>query len=216
MWVHSIFEIIVLPAGVVYRKLVELAALKVLKYTIRHVFKLEALRVDILQIAFPAALALAADPIASLIDTAFIGHLGPVPLAAVGVSISIFNQVSKVTIFPLSLTTSFVAEEDTVGRINREAVEDENLEKISAKKNEMKELKLEDVVLENLEKRLDTNGEMKELMPVCQKKGSPMLNPAQRYLTLKALGAPTVLLSLAMQGVFWGNQGHQNSLICHW
>lgn len=31
---------------------------------------------EILRIAFPAALALAADPIASLIDTAFIGHLG--------------------------------------------------------------------------------------------------------------------------------------------
>ncbi|KAI7999039.1 Protein DETOXIFICATION 42 [Camellia lanceoleosa] len=91
--------------------------------------------------------------------------VGPVPLAAAGVSISIFNQVSKVTIFPLSLTTSFVAEEDTVGRINREAAEDENLEKISAKNNEMKELKVEDVVLENLEKDLDTNGEMKELMP---------------------------------------------------
>ncbi|KAI7997943.1 Protein DETOXIFICATION 43 [Camellia lanceoleosa] len=89
--------------------------------------------------------------------------VGPVPLAAAGVSISIFNQVSKVTIFPLSLTTSFVAEEDPVGRINREAAEDENLEKISAKNNEMKQLKV--VVLENLEKDLDTNGEMKELMP---------------------------------------------------
>lgn len=31
---------------------------------------------EILSIALPAALALAADPIASLIDTAFVGHLG--------------------------------------------------------------------------------------------------------------------------------------------
>lgn len=31
-----------------------------------------------------------------------------------------------------------------------------------------------------------------------------MLNPAQRYLTLRALGAPAILLSLAMQGVFRG------------
>lgn len=31
---------------------------------------------EILRIAFPAALALAADPIASLIDTAFIGRIG--------------------------------------------------------------------------------------------------------------------------------------------
>ncbi|WJX23927.1 non-specific serine/threonine protein kinase [Trifolium repens] len=33
-----------------------------------------------------------ADHIASLIDTAFIGHIGPVELAAVGVIIAIFNQ----------------------------------------------------------------------------------------------------------------------------
>ncbi|KAF5952576.1 hypothetical protein HYC85_010520 [Camellia sinensis] len=38
----------------------------------------------------------------------------------------------------------------------------------------------------------------------CIVQGSPMLNPAQRYLTLRALGAPAVLLSLAMQGVFRG------------
>jgi len=34
--------------------------------------------------------------------------------------------------------------------------------------------------------------------------GSPMVMPALRYLTLRALGAPAVLLSLAMQGVFRG------------
>lgn len=33
---------------------------------------------------------------------------------------------------------------------------------------------------------------------------SPMLTPAQKYLTLRSLGAPAVLLSLAMQGVFRG------------
>ncbi len=38
---------------------------------------------------------------------------GPVELAAVGVSIAVFNQVSRIAIFPLvSVTTSFVAEED--------------------------------------------------------------------------------------------------------
>lgn len=33
---------------------------------------------------------------------------------------------------------------------------------------------------------------------------SPMLEPAVRYLTIRSLGAPAVLLSLAMQGVFRG------------
>lgn len=31
-----------------------------------------------------------------------------------------------------------------------------------------------------------------------------MLKPALKYLTLRSLGAPAVLLSLAMQGVFRG------------
>lgn len=42
----------------------------------RHVFKLDKLGLEIAQIAFPAALALTADPIASLVDTAFIGQIG--------------------------------------------------------------------------------------------------------------------------------------------
>nr|KAJ0185181.1 hypothetical protein LSAT_V11C900466400 [Lactuca sativa] len=36
------------------------------------------------------------------------------------------------------------------------------------------------------------------------KSDSPMLSPAYKYLTLRSLGAPAVLLSLAMQGVFRG------------
>lgn len=42
----------------------------------RHVFKLDELGLEIAQIALPAALALTADPIASLVDTAFIGQIG--------------------------------------------------------------------------------------------------------------------------------------------
>ncbi|KAE8731191.1 MATE efflux family protein 1 [Hibiscus syriacus] len=58
-----------------------------------------------------------ADPIASLIDTAFIGQMGAVELASVGVSVAIFNQVSRITMFPLvSITTSFVAEEEAASK----------------------------------------------------------------------------------------------------
>ena len=42
----------------------------------RDVFKKDELGLEIATIAIPAALALTADPIASLIDTAFIGHIG--------------------------------------------------------------------------------------------------------------------------------------------
>ncbi|XP_022769642.1 protein DETOXIFICATION 43-like isoform X2 [Durio zibethinus] len=213
---------------------------------------MDSLGLEILRIAFPAALALAADPIASLIDTAFIGRIGPVELAAVGVSIAIFNQASRITIFPLvSITTSFVAEEDTLGKISPEAAKCEDLEKSRHKNNEMKELTTEDVVPENLEKGSNTstckssseiaskteNIEVKKgkrhipsastalilgsilgllqaiflvfgaktlLRVMGVKHNSPMLKPALKYLTLRSLGAPAVLLSLAMQGIFRG------------
>ncbi|WOG84217.1 hypothetical protein DCAR_0103399 [Daucus carota subsp. sativus] len=208
-------------------------------------FKMDALGSEILRIAFPAALALAADPIASLIDTAFIGRLGAVELAAVGVSIAIFNQASKVTIFPLvSITTSFVAEEDTIGRLEKQMQLDE-----------MVKVKAEDIHLDNLEKggsatKMETQetkakkhqstdskttvARVKRHIPSAStalvmgavlgilqtiflislakpllgimgvKSDSPMLEPAERYLKLRSLGAPAVLLSLAMQGVFRG------------
>lgn len=38
--------------------------------------KIDEVGVEILSIALPAALALAADPIASLVDTAYVGHIG--------------------------------------------------------------------------------------------------------------------------------------------
>ncbi|KAF5445878.1 hypothetical protein F2P56_031554 [Juglans regia] len=157
----------------------------------RLVFKLDTLGWEILGIALPAALAVAADPIASLIDTAFIGHIGPVELAAAGVSIALFNQASRITIFPLvSITTSFVAEEDTVARIVvKEA------DRGSGKHSETKECTPEvDNMLEDMEKgeaekkghrqNLENssveNSEMKEFMPEALKldleKGSTKQN----------------------------------------
>lgn len=233
----------------------------------RLVFKMDELGSEILRIAVPAALALAADPIASLIDTAFIGHIGPVELAAVGVSIAIFNQASRITVFPLvSITTSFVAEEDTVGRQCIVAPEVENLEiglanrtgktdfvsedvkiekseEVSVKDNRKRENLSEDdcnttedkspsvvginpnkLKIKNEKRHIPSASTAliiggilgliqtiflifgaKPLLSVMGvKSGSPMLNPALKYLTLRSLGAPAVLLSLAMQGVFRG------------
>lgn len=237
----------------------------------RRVFKKDELGSEIIRIALPAAMALAADPVASLIDTAFIGRLGPVEIAAVGVAIAIFNQASKVTIFPLvSITTSFVAEEETLqrnGKVESEKAGDLNKDAESGK---AKESVHDDEMLENLEKGSATNNEKniekkdsllgddckattsksttltdtesvdpkrnkerlhipsastalivggilglvqaiflvfgaKPLLNIMGvKSDSAMLTPARKYLTLRALGSPAVLLSLAMQGVFRG------------
>ena len=55
----------------------------------------------------------------------FLFCTGPVELAAAGVSIALFNQASRITIFPLvSITTSFDDEEDTIaGRASIKAAE---------------------------------------------------------------------------------------------
>src|SRR5688572_15093220 len=47
----------------------------------------------ILGLALPATLALAADPLLSLVDTALVGQLGPVPLAALGICTAVFTTV---------------------------------------------------------------------------------------------------------------------------
>eukprot|EP00268_Persea_americana_P010018 TRINITY_DN14026_c0_g1_i5.p1 TRINITY_DN14026_c0_g1~~TRINITY_DN14026_c0_g1_i5.p1 ORF type:complete len:345 (+),score=55.23 TRINITY_DN14026_c0_g1_i5:50-1036(+) len=86
-----------------------------LLHRLRNELKVDELGLEILSIALPAVLALAADPIALLVDSAFVGHLGSVELAAVGVSISVFNLVSKLFNVPLlNITTSFVAEEQAL------------------------------------------------------------------------------------------------------
>ncbi|GAB4856040.1 Protein DETOXIFICATION 42, variant 2 [Ancistrocladus abbreviatus] len=210
-------------------------------YNVRHVFKMDELGLEIAQIALPAALALTADPIASLIDTAFIGQIGPIELAAVGVSIALFNQVSRIAIFPLvSVTTSFVAEEDAASEVSPEPPESAFFDSISAANSEAKELiPQSDLSGSALKSEPDSFGlenpkpERRQIpsassaliiaailgllqalfltslaKPLLKymgvKSGSPMLPPAQRYLTLRSLGAPAVLLSLAMQGVFRG------------
>ncbi|KAL2535802.1 MATE efflux family protein 1 [Forsythia ovata] len=209
----------------------------------RSVFKLDELGLEIARIALPAALALTADPIASLVDTAFIGQIGAVELAAVGVSIALFNQVSRIAIFPLvSITTSFVAEEDTIAKATPDMKDNTNLENGSTLDSENKTLiphddsdetmcKTESVSnsfeVEKIEREkkhipsassaliigsilglvqaaflIFTAKPLLNFMGV--KSDSHMLSPAHQYLKLRSLGAPAVLLSLAMQGVFRG------------
>ncbi|MED6201439.1 hypothetical protein PIB30_094987 [Stylosanthes scabra] len=229
----------------------------------RLVLKNDWLAKEILKIAFPAALAVAADPVASLIDTAFIGHLGPVDQGAAGVAIALFNLSSKITVVPLvSITTSFVAEEDTMQKTNQNHTK---LAHELVTKNDNNDHLHQDIQVQVCERTAEENnvhrdgafnedtnngndgntniseknvlktGERKKqqlvsastallfatILGIIQaailifadkpllaamglKHGSPMLEPAVKYLRLRSLGAPAMLLSLAMQGIFRG------------
>ncbi|KAL1187032.1 hypothetical protein V6Z11_A01G220100 [Gossypium hirsutum] len=193
----------------------------------RNVLKRDELGSEIVNIAVPATLALLADPIASLIDTAFIGRI---ELASVGVSVAIFNQISRITMFPLvSITTSFVAEEEATSKPTTEAEQDANPERESDVNQELVPLTGNGNV-----KKSQPDGNSKKHVPSASSalvigsmlgilqtlflifaakpllgymgvnSESPMLNIAQQYLTLRSLGAPAILLSLAAQGVFRG------------
>ncbi|PUZ53290.1 hypothetical protein GQ55_5G041400 [Panicum hallii var. hallii] len=231
---------------------------------IRSVFKLDELGGEVLGISLPASLALTADPLASLIDTAFIGRLGSVEIAAVGVAIAVFNQVMKVCIYPLvSVTTSFVAEEDAIlSKDGAKFVDGEGQEEnpdqhaAAAATDPEKQQSAEEATKNNGDSTAvlgdaspaelagaegcasavvgRNSGKNRRFVPSVTsalivsaflglfqtallvaagkpllrlmgvKSGSSMMIPALRYLTLRALGAPAVLLSLAMQGVFRG------------
>ncbi|KAI4353456.1 hypothetical protein L6164_002405 [Bauhinia variegata] len=169
----------------------------------------DGLGMEILSIALPAALGLAADPLTSLVDTAFVGHLGSVELAAVGVAISAFNLVSKLFNVPLlNITTSFVAEEqaliskgydcsqpndDFLGKHQRKKF----IPSVSTSLALAASLGIAEAVALSLGSGIIINFMG---IPV----DSPMHAPAQHFLMLKAVGAPAVVIALAVQGTFRG------------
>lgn len=186
------------------------------------VLKPDNLGREITQIAFPAALALTADPLASLIDTAFIGRIGSVEVGAVGVSIAIFSQVTKVFNFPLvSVTTSLVAAEDATTEIMDKELDMEGSTKDVLDSDEkdllISSTCIEKKLLPSVSSALVLGGAIGIIEafililgagPILSTMGvnsdSPMKFPAGKYLKLRALGAPAVVISLATQGVFRG------------
>ena len=64
---------------------------------------------EIVALSIPAMAALAADPLLSLVDTALVGRLGAVPLAAMGVSTAVFTTVFWLFNFLTYGTTAEIA-----------------------------------------------------------------------------------------------------------
>ncbi|KAL6278208.1 hypothetical protein ACE6H2_021809 [Prunus campanulata] len=174
-------------------------------------FIFDGIAVDILSIALPAALALAADPITSLVDTAFVGHLGSVELAAVGVSASVFNLVSKLFNVPLlNITTSYVAEEqalaikaeDSSNSIGPDDCQgDSQSKKLLPSVSTSLALAATIGIAEAVALFLGS-GVLMNVMGIPA--DSPMRIPAEQFLALRAFGAPPIVIALAAQGTFRG------------
>ncbi|CAA7389364.1 unnamed protein product [Spirodela intermedia] len=179
---------------------------------IRNNLKVDEIGLDVISIALPAVLSLAADPIASLVDTAFVGHLGSAELAAVGISASVFNLVSKLFNVPLlNVTTSFVAEEQALEKGEKRFLlranpsmnlyEDDQSKKYLPAVSTSLALAAGVGILEAIAL---SNGSGFLMNSIGVSADSPMRAPAEQFLTFRAWGAPPIVIALAAQGAFRG------------
>ncbi|KAL9686150.1 hypothetical protein QQ045_023605 [Rhodiola kirilowii] len=183
---------------------------------------------ELVMLSLAALAGQAIEPLAQLMETAYIGRLGPVALGSAGVSISIFNIVSKLFNIPLlSVATSFVAEDiakndnkdttsaaealyskgSTNGKPGSDVVQRKQLSSVSTALL----LALGIGVFEAVALYAGS-GAFLNLMGI--KTASPMRAPAEHFLSLRALGAPAVVVSLALQGVLRGFKDMKTPVFC--
>jgi len=153
---------------------------------------------EIFRLAVPALGTLAADPLVSLIDTAFVGRLGRVPLGALGVSVAVFSLAFFLFNFLAYGTTPLIAgavaagDCDRAGRLTSGAL------------------------LVSVAIGVITAGLLELLAgPVLRAMGAQanLLTGAAVYLRIRVLGLPAVLLATVAHGVF---RGHQNTKTPMW
>lgn len=151
----------------------------------------------ILALALPALGALAADPLVSLVDTLFVGRLGTVPLAALGVNTSVFAMAFVVFNFLAYGTTPLVAR--AVG---------------SGEHEDARRLSGQALVLAVVIGLGALAGLELAAGPVLRIMGadSELFSPARTYLRIRALAGPAVLLIMASHGIFRGYQDTRTPL----
>ena len=155
-------------------------------------------------IALPAFIQLAAEPLASLVDTAYLGRLGPEVLGGAGVAISAQYAVSKLYNDPLLRTSiSLVASQDGKARSNKEGESDQGQAKkdLSIAVSSALLLALSVGVLQLLLYAALTSSIIRG-MGVTE--ASPMWHSAVSYLRMRAFGTPAATLWLVTNGIFRG------------
>jgi MATE family multidrug resistance protein len=153
---------------------------------------------QILRLAVPALGALAADPLVSLVDTAFVGRLGPTELGALGVNAAVFALAFALFNFLAYGTTPLVAaawgrgDHEAAGRVVTQAI---GLAVVIGA--------LATIFLEVM---------WQPLLKVMQA-GPELLQPAGDYLRIRALAAPAVLLVTVGHGAYRGMQDTRTPLL---
>ncbi|XP_044484434.1 protein DETOXIFICATION 45, chloroplastic-like [Mangifera indica] len=174
-------------------------------------------KMDLIMLSLPAIAGQAIEPLAQLMETAYIGKLGALELASAGISVSIFNILSKVFNIPLlNIATSFVAED--ISKNAKESASDCSFTK--AKDNDKKFLPSVSTALvlafaigvsEALAMYFGS-GVFLNMMGISS--ASSMHVPAQQFLCLRAIGAPAVVVYLAIQGIFRGFKDTRTPVLC--
>ncbi len=153
---------------------------------------------EISALAFPALGALISDPLLSLVDTAFVGRLGAVPLAALGINTALFGLAVYIFNFLAYGTTPMVAnafgkgDRALAGRISMQALSLSLFIGLGAL-----------IVIQALAPLLITVMGAKD----------DVFDPTMSYLRIRALAVPAVLLITAANGVF---RGFQNMRVPFW
>lgn len=156
---------------------------------------------QILTLALPAALALAADPLLQVVDTAFVGHAGPDALAALGINSALFTFSFLVFNFLGTATTPLVA-------------------RAKASKNETRAgmVTLQALMVATVCGSLLTvalllgSDAALELMGADPQGAPTTYEMAKQFLMVRALAAPAVMLCTVGQGVFGGLQDMKTPL----
>lgn len=152
----------------------------------------------ILAVAVPALGTLAADPLLSLVDTAFVGRLGTTELAALGVDSAIFGFAFVLFNFLAYATTPMVAGARGAGRFDE------------AGRIVQRAMVLAVLVGVSLTALLVIGA---RLLVTVMQAGPEVVDPAVSYLRIRALGLPAVLLITAANGAYRGFEDTRTPLL---
>ena len=145
----------------------------------------------ILALAAPALAALVADPLLSLVDTAFVGRLGRVELAALGVDTALFGMAFAVCNFLAFVTTPMVSQ--SLGRGDRAA---------AGRVVTQAMVTAIGLGVVGVAVFWTASGALVGLMQA----SAEVTDPAVEYLRIRALAFPAALVNLASHGIYRGYQ----------